>query len=228
MTKRKRGTSPRLTIQITPDRWAKAKQANSAACLISDAARDAYPHLRQWSTDMATIRATDPEKGVRYHWVTPQSAQDLLLAFDQGWGEPKAHTVTLTRAFRITNVRRSGRWKDPAAREQRLADLERKEDRGTLTSHEKAALTRMRRNPNPNPPRSGGATEMTADGVALGGDPPSAGRKGKRNPNLLAGLTRAYGARRAQPAQAFRDAVEAEVNERLRQLTEARRPDPSS
>ena len=218
----KRSLSPRLSIPITPEAWTKAKRANSAACLIADAARTTYPHLTGWVVDMAQIAATDPERGVRYHWITPQPAQDLLLAFDQGWAQPASHKITLARAFRVTAIRRSTQWRTPEDRVARLAELEAKEADGSITSSERGSLTRMRRNPGPDRPSSGGPTTVTAGGTAVGGHPP---KRGKGNPNLLAGLNRAYGAKRARPAQAFRDAVEQEVEARLRALSETQRPE---
>jgi hypothetical protein len=55
--------------------------------------------------------------------------------------------------------------------------------------------------------------------TVIGGKPPR--KNPTKNPNLLAGRTRVYGARRAKPAQVFLDVVEAEVQRRVAELAAA-------
>ena len=88
MAKRPRYRSPRLDLHIGDEQWKEAVAAASGGCLITDAIKKQYPHLTGVTTDMATIRASDTKQGVRYTYLTPASAQHLLLSFDQGWRQP--------------------------------------------------------------------------------------------------------------------------------------------
>lgn len=209
----KKAASPRVKITITTEHWDKAKKADSAACLISDAARRQYPHLTTWSTDMATIRATDRAAGVRYIWETPQAAQDLLLSFDQTWPQPGEHTIILNGAFKIVKVKTQHSKLEH--KRARLAELEEKETAGTLTGRDRDVLARLRSTPE-RPTSEGPATDLTAGGTIIGGA--SLRKNPTKNPNLLAGRTRVYGARMAKPGVVFQQAVEAEVAARLARL----------
>jgi hypothetical protein len=214
--------SPRLVIEITEPQWERAKRASSAACLISDAIKRAYPHLSNVETDVATIRASDRAKGERYVWLTPPSAQDLLLAFDQGWGEPTEHRVILNGAVKVTKIK-AGSKAVLAERRQRVADLDAKERQGEeLSTTERRSLTRARQTAR-RPVSTGPVTALVEEGdqgiTVVGGRPLRVNPT--KNPNLLAGRTRAFGARRAQPAQVFKDMVEAELAQRLDEAVEA-------
>lgn len=78
-----RNRGPR--IHVTDDDIATAIPKDSGHCAIADAIRRQWPDVRNVSVDLATIRWTDRAKGERYVYLTPQPAQQLLLAFDQGW-----------------------------------------------------------------------------------------------------------------------------------------------
>ena len=104
MTPKKRQyAKPRLEVAIDEEARANAIQSNSGGCLISDAIKRQYPHLSRVTSDMATIRATDRSRGERYIWLTPPTAQHVLLAFDQGWPNP-VETVTLARPVQVVPV----------------------------------------------------------------------------------------------------------------------------
>jgi hypothetical protein len=215
------GLSPRLTIKLTEKQWEKAKRANSAGCLISDAIKRDYPHLTGVETDMATIRASDRAKGERYTWLTPQNAQDLLLAFDQGWDQPADQQIVLNGAVRITKIKAGSKAQVADQSARRVALEERVAAGEELLPPEKTALTKLQALAE-RPTSEGPVTDVVEDGdvtTVIGGKAPR--KNPTKNPNLLAGRTRVYGARRAKPAQVFLDIVEAEVQRRVAELAAA-------
>lgn len=177
---------------------------------------------------MATIRASDREAGKRYTYLTPPAGQHLLLAFDQGWPNPTEQLV-IKRAVKVTPIIRpkNGPRSAPGAverREERKAALQAKLDAGeTLTHGEKVALSRMRNaKPAPDRPTSEGPVEVKVDenrGTVVYGGKPAV--LGDPHPNLLRGSDRHFGAKLADPGEAFREAVDAAVAERLAKQGEA-------
>jgi len=79
--------SPRPVIHVSLDSIKTAMRADSAHCMIADSIAAQIPDARNVSVDLATIRWSDPAKGVRYIYLTPRNAQELLIAFDQGWDD---------------------------------------------------------------------------------------------------------------------------------------------
>jgi hypothetical protein len=80
--------------------------------------KEAYPNAQRISVDLQTIRFTDPERGVRYTYLTPRTAQVLLVKFDQG------HDIEpLTVQLRSGSATRSG----ARTPEQREGDRARKQ-----------------------------------------------------------------------------------------------------
>lgn len=220
MTRNKsRAASPRLELHIGPEQRQRAIDSNSGGCLIADAIKNQYPHLSSISVDMATIRVSDRAKGERYTYLTPPAAQHVLLAFDQGWPNP-SEQLTIQRAVKITPITRSKQ--QVAERTERLEDLRLKQSAGReLTRAEHAALTRMERNPNPEPPAAKGPSEVLQHGrgpVVRGGNPMP---QGPTHPNLLRGRDRIFGAKMADPGKAFTEAVEAAVSDELAKRTSA-------
>lgn len=212
--------SPVLNLAITPEQYDKAVQSASGACLIADAIKAQYPHLTFISVDMATIRATDAKKGDRYVYLTPPTAQHMLLAFDQGWPNP-AEEVTVKGAVQILPVRRGGNPRQaPEARAARRAELEAKVQSGEpLTPAERGALTRLAKYPNrPSNPSKARVTRDKGKVTVRGGRPIP---QGPAHPNLLRGLDRHFGAKLADPGTAFREAVDKAVTERLAGQAEA-------
>lgn len=216
MARTKHG-SPTLVVKISEENYERAQQSKSGACLIADAIKAQYPHLSRVTVDMATIRATDRKAGVRYTWLSPSSAQHLLLSFDQGWPKP-IDEVVVRKAVVISPIRRSPSVdaKRAEARAHRLTELEAKEAKGKLTNGEKRALGKLR-NPKPAPARP--TTTGKADvKVATDGDVTVYGRApivGDAHPNLLRGADRHFGAKLADPGAVFDQAVEAAVAQRL-------------
>jgi hypothetical protein len=212
--KKSAGWSPKLEIEISAEQHEHAIRSNSGACLIADAIKRTYPNLSGVTVDVATIRATDRENGVRYTYLTPPAAQHVLLAFDQGWANP-VETLTVQRAVHIGPIYTSR--KNAAARQARLDELEAIEAAGNLTSGERSALTRMRSAPRKREAITRGAPVVHVDAVhshttVIGGEPPV---QGDPHPNLLRGRNRHFGARLADPGLVFNEAVEQAVAQRL-------------
>jgi hypothetical protein len=224
---RPRKTSPTLEITIGKEQRERAIKSNSGGCLIADAIKSQYPHLSRIEVDMATIRATDRERGERYIYLTPPAGQHLLLAFDQGWPQP-VEQLTIRTAVKIMPVTRPKSGAKSAAataarREVHVAELRAKQAAGEpLTKGEKASLTRMT-DPSPAPerPASTGPVEVieTREGLTIRGGARMV--QGKSHPNLLRGRNRHFGAKLADPGQAFNEAVDAAVAERMQDAEKA-------
>jgi hypothetical protein len=219
---RRRYSSPVLQVDITQDQYDQAIQSHSGACLIADAIKAQYPHLTKVAVDMATVRATDRKRGERYIYLTPPTAQHVLLAFDQGWPNP-ADQLTIKGAVQIVPVTRARTGPASIAgqgekRAARRAELEAKQAAGeTLTQHERASLTRVTKPRKPaERPTTPGPAEVTRqrgrEVTVRGGKPIM---QGAAHPNLLRGQDRHFGAKLADPGVVFREAVDAAVAERL-------------
>src|SRR5258707_2331325 len=76
--------SPKVTIEITPDLIESSKERDSSHCMIAEAVKKAYLGAAFVSVDLQTIRFSDHNKGLRYTYLTPRSAQIALIEFDQG------------------------------------------------------------------------------------------------------------------------------------------------
>lgn len=210
--------SPALVLHIGEEQWLRARKASSGGCLIADAIKSQYPHLTGISVDMATVRVSDRKEGKRYTYLTPAIAQHLLLSFDQGWKQP-TEEVAIRRAVKIEPMTR-GRGVDAAAavaarRTERIQRAEEKLAAGEqLTLRQQQQLTKDRNAEQATPverPSSHGPTEIER-GVVHGGRPL---RQGPAHPNLLRGRNRLFGAKVAAPSEAFQEAVDAAVAQRL-------------
>ena len=213
---RAKRSSPKVTLTITPENYDRAVKSNSGGCLIADAIKEqGYTGV---TVDMATIRFTDQKAGQRYTYLTSPTAQHCLLSFDQGWPNPVSE-LTIQRAVKIDTIQRpkNGPKSKEGTRQralERVAALEEKVANGSeLTKAEKSSLAQSR-NPRvgPDRPSSRGPMEITTSGVVVGGAPLV---QGPPHPNLLRGRNRHFGAKLADPGQAFREAVEAAVEEKL-------------
>lgn len=76
--------SPAVTITVPQDVIDTSTLRDSSHCMIADAIQQQIPEAKYISVDLATIRFTDPQAGVRYIYLTPRGAQTALLDFDQG------------------------------------------------------------------------------------------------------------------------------------------------
>ena len=214
-----RHTSPKLVLKITEEIRERAIQASSGGCLMADAIRTQYPRFEGIAVDMATVRFTDRKAGLRYTYLTPESGQTCLLAFDQGWDNPYDEVV-LKRAVQIVPVKRNRTGPTSAAgiaerRPARIAELEAKEAAGPLTGAEKRALG-MLRNPKPTPerPSSTGPADVvmvetggTGRTPVIYGGRPLIQRQRDPNPNLLKGRNRIFGAKSSRPSVPWEKAV---------------------
>lgn len=135
--------SPRPRVEITQEIIDQAIQKDSGHCVIADAISAQVPHASNVSVDLQSVRWTDRAKGVRYVWLTPPSAQQLLLAFD--YGLPiQPQEIRFGGAAQVVEVKASSRKAatDSATRRQHL---EAKEAAGeSLTTSEKRSLARFR------------------------------------------------------------------------------------
>jgi hypothetical protein len=135
-----RRRSPRSRITVTQDNISRSARADSSHCMIANAVREAIPQARNISVDLQTIRYSDPERGVRYTYLTSAAAQAALVAFDEGsLVEPFSFTISnayvapvnrrsqrprivLSAAEKAPDVPQDQR-RNHEAREARLSDL---------------------------------------------------------------------------------------------------------
>ncbi len=75
--------SPKLQLHITQEIIDAAQVRDSNHCMIAEAIKAARPEAKNISVDLATIRFTDPNKRVRFTYLTPRVAQVCLVNFDQ-------------------------------------------------------------------------------------------------------------------------------------------------
>jgi hypothetical protein len=223
---RNRKGSPTVAIRIAPEAWQELAegQSRSGGCLIADGGKKQTP-FTGWTVDMATIRFTDREAGKRYTYLTPPIAQHLLLAFDQGWTQP-TEEIVLRRAVKIDTLTTSR----PVLRQraERKAELEAKVASGEATRVERSVLGKIAKGDAlgvDKRPHSRGPAKVTGGShgrpVTVHNGEPLVQNRNMRNPNLLRGTDRHFGAKLAEPGIAFREAVEEGVRQHLAQAEAA-------
>jgi hypothetical protein len=116
---RLRPHSPHLTIEVGREEIEYSVRRDSSHCMIAETIKRKMPTARGVAVDLGTIRWTDPEKRLRYIYLTPRSAQIALIEFDRG---------ILPEPFRFT-LRTAAQIIRPANRRKRVAD----EDRNART-----------------------------------------------------------------------------------------------
>jgi len=94
ITKERRPRTPQLTLTATAEIIAAAVPKDSGHCMWADALRAVFPTAKSVAVDLQTIRFTDPEKKLRYVYLTPRPAQITLLQFEKGM-VPQPTTVRL-------------------------------------------------------------------------------------------------------------------------------------
>jgi hypothetical protein len=72
------------TIRVTKDEIQKAIPEDSSHCMIAEAIKACRPSASRVSVDIQTIRWSNLDKGERYIFLTPPSAQKAILQFDEG------------------------------------------------------------------------------------------------------------------------------------------------
>ena len=78
------GHPPRYVVEVTKELFEAAKRRSSSHCMFAEALKKADPRLRSVAVDIQTIRATLPEKGERYTWLTPRKCQLAIIEYDDG------------------------------------------------------------------------------------------------------------------------------------------------
>lgn len=76
--------APQARLEITKEMIDSAIARDSSHCMIADSVKSTFPKARCISVDLATIRFSDPEKGLRYTYLTPRIAQVHIVNWDQG------------------------------------------------------------------------------------------------------------------------------------------------
>jgi|SRR5215471_3626750 len=90
----RRPHAPQVVVEVTTEIIAQSEQRDSSHCMIAEAIKLAVPNARHISVDLQTIRFSDPEKMLRYTYLTPRRAQVAIIRFDQGMhSEPMSITL---------------------------------------------------------------------------------------------------------------------------------------
>jgi hypothetical protein len=76
--------SPSVTVVLTQEKIDQAVRRDSQHCWISETIAETIPNTANVETDTATIRWTDPDKGLRYIYLTPQEVRNAIYRFDEG------------------------------------------------------------------------------------------------------------------------------------------------
>jgi hypothetical protein len=76
--------SPQVVVEVTQEAIADGIMRDSSHCMIAEAVKVAFPGATRVSVDLQTIRFTDPQKRLRYTYLTPRVAQIHLIEMDQG------------------------------------------------------------------------------------------------------------------------------------------------
>lgn len=104
----RRYRAPNLLVKVTQRHIDTALPQDSEHCMIADAIRDAFGGAKNISVDTATIRFTDPKKGLRYIYFTPAIAQSAVIGWDHG-ELPAPFEFYTGRAAQILSMRKGGR-----------------------------------------------------------------------------------------------------------------------
>jgi len=157
--------APQIHVKVTQDLITSAIPRDSHHCMIAEAIQRDYPALAKVSADLATIRGTDPKRGLRFTWMTPRVAQVFLVDFDRGRTvdpfEFKLRGAQVTSAY---SRKKHAKHKPltPKQREARMRSAKKMNE-----SLRKARLRPSRGNGSV-PDRVGGKTppmQLTKDGV---------------------------------------------------------------
>jgi hypothetical protein len=104
VTLRRPQRAPKVKIAVIQDDINNALPKRSGHCMIADAVKRDVPGAKGISVDIQTIRWSDPEKGLRYTYLTPRDAAVALVRFDQGV-KPKPFGFRL-RGAQVTTMHR--------------------------------------------------------------------------------------------------------------------------
>lgn len=101
--KQPRPGSPRIVVEVTKEIIERAEQRDSSHCMLAEALKAAVPGAQRVSVDLQTIRYTDPQRRLRFVFLTPRQGQLALVGFDQGM-----HTDPFTMHLRGAQVVKVG------------------------------------------------------------------------------------------------------------------------
>jgi hypothetical protein len=111
-TRRTLPPAPRVRVTVSDVIIEQAVPRDSGHCMVADGISASVPGSTHASADIATLRFSDPEKGLRYIYLTPRSVQEKLIGFDMGLKpEPfsfelrAGQTVRMNRRDRVTKKR---------------------------------------------------------------------------------------------------------------------------
>jgi hypothetical protein len=111
--------------------------------MIADTIYAVVPNAYAVSVDIQCIRWSDREKGLRYVYLTPATAQIALVEFDQGV-EPQPFSFQL-RNGQVTPMYRNAKTAK-SNKQERIAKLEAKLANKTITEAERRGLGVMKAN----------------------------------------------------------------------------------
>lgn len=108
--------APLLNVAVSREIIDNAIRNSSSRCVIADAIREQYPQYTHIAVDLQTIRMSDPEKGLRYVYLTPRIAQQVLVMWDKG--ERMRPFVFVLRGAHTVSRNVTNRQKGRPARER--------------------------------------------------------------------------------------------------------------
>jgi hypothetical protein len=184
--------APFLRVEVSQEIIDRACVKDSSHCMIADSVRACYPWARNITVDIQTVRLSDPERGVRFTYLTPRQAQIALLDFDAGIpAEP----------FNFTLPRRSAhvQWMRRQAPKRVINESQRAAVRGNMQKARRYNPKSLQVDPNGDHERvqSKGGQSPPVGALAAG----STGRK--RDGDIPTARRRTYGLR-AMGSQARR------------------------
>lgn len=96
--------APQARIHVTEEIIKAAEKKSSSHCMTAVAIQHNVPGAIRISVDTQTIRWSDPEKGVRYAYLTPRRVQLEIIRFDSGvLPEPFSFTLQGAHVYRMAN-----------------------------------------------------------------------------------------------------------------------------
>jgi hypothetical protein len=84
MLRKQKFNAPRPIIEMKKEYIEQAIRKNTHRCMIVKAIQEQVPEASAISVDLQTIRWSDRRRGLRYTFLTPRVAQQLLVLFDLG------------------------------------------------------------------------------------------------------------------------------------------------
>ena len=113
--------APTVTITVTQETIDTAERGDSRACMISVSIGAQVPHATNVLTDAATIRWSNPDKGLRYTYLTPDSVRAALLRFDQG-KHLEPFSFTLRGKYVLPSPQQGGKKRLPVSEWEKVKE----------------------------------------------------------------------------------------------------------